>query len=85
MSAVERQVGEDHCKPHTHPPGETHQLLLGSLGSVLLPPHQISEGGKKSLVPAKATLKCAAGNLNPTPHLMSLLLEALGKAREIEC
>lgn len=26
-----------------------------------------------------------AGDLNPTPHLMSLFLEALGRAREIKC
>lgn len=40
---------------------------------------------KEGLVPHEATCKCAAGHRNPAPHLMSLLLEALGRARRIEC
>lgn len=46
------------CRPHIlH--AKTHQLLLGSPGNVLLPPHWMSEEGKKNLVPVKVTLKCA--------------------------
>lgn len=37
------------------------------------------------MVPDKATLSVRAGNVNQTPHLTSLFLEALDRAREIEC